>query len=81
MKAASVIFIIIIIIPMVYFASGFIEAKHICQQNVLDTQTAIYQDPGGTKKRNAAYNAALASPECTRISTFAKFVQLTLRGD
>ena len=80
MKQTLIILALIIILPLAYFAYKFSEAKNICDSKVVKSLSATYQDPGAEAKRGAAHNAVLTSPECTQVASFAKFVELSLRG-
>jgi hypothetical protein len=81
MKYAIVAVLLIITLTLGYIALKFVEAKGVCERKVLESQTTFYMKPGDAAKRNAALNEALASPECVRVQTFAKFFQHFFRGD
>ncbi|MHC5147274.1 hypothetical protein [Stenotrophomonas rhizophila] len=80
MKAALIVLFLVVTLPLAYFAIEFVQAKKVCEEMVVATQTKIYQGPGADAERDAAYKAALSSAECTRVATFATFVQRSVRG-
>lgn len=77
MKVALVILMLVVLLPLAYFAMKFAEAQNDCKQGVVEAATAVYPEPGAGARQKQAIEAAMNTPACVRTATFSHFVLTT----
>lgn len=74
MRTVAYLFAVVLVLLGGYIVYRFALTKHACEEDFLASQTAFYPDPGADAQRQAAGDAALASPACVQTKSLATFV-------